>query len=302
MQLKSSLEKRLGVLLTLPPIRQHNNVLTLRHAQTDMFTASPADGVAWVTGAGTGIGRAVALALAQKGFVTLLTGRRREVLDEVVRAGEIQGLSGRLYAFPCDVAQVQDMERLVETIETRHGPVALAFLNAGIAPYVKAEALDREAFQACCDVNIMGVVNALAPLLARMAQRGRGQVAVNASVAGYGGLPRAAAYGASKAALIHMCESLKFDCDRKGVRLQVVNPGFVDTPLTRSNDFPMPFQINADAAARRILDGLEQGGFEITFPRRLSWLLKAVNLLPYRLYFPLIARATGWTATRSENH
>ncbi len=127
-----------------------------------------------------------------------------------------------------------------------------------------------------------------------MKERGKGQVAVNASVAGYRGLPKAAAYGASKAAAIHLCEALKFDCDNMGVVMQVVNPGFIDTPLTRKNDFPMPFLLPMDEAGRRVVDGFEKGRFEVTFPRRLAFILKLLRIAPYALYFPLVARATGW--------
>jgi NAD(P)-dependent dehydrogenase (short-subunit alcohol dehydrogenase family) len=257
-----------------------------------MYRAVPEHGVAWVTGAGSGIGRAVAIHLAAQGFTVAITGRRLEALEDVVR--ETSHLKGRVIAHPGDVSNAAHMAEIVSSIEAVHGPVALSFLNAGVAPYVKAESLDIAAFQQSMNINFMGAVHALGPLLERMKQRGRGQIAVNASVAGYGGLPQAAAYGASKAAVIHMCEALKFDCDRMGITLQVVNPGFVDTPLTRKNDFPMPFVVTEEKAAERILQGLQSGGFEITFPRRLAWSLKALNLLPYSLYFRLVARITGW--------
>lgn len=254
--------------------------------------ATPGDGCAWVTGASSGIGRAVALELARRGWTVAVTARRLGELEAL--AAETGTGPGRIIAHPCDVADRDGMAAVLETIETTHGPVALAFFNAGVAPYVKAGALDIDAFRQAVEINIMGAVHGLAPLLERMGVRGRGQVAVNASVAGYGGLPQAAAYGASKAAMIHMCEALKFDCDNLGIRLQVVNPGFVDTPLTAKNRFPMPFMVSMAEASRRVVDGFAHSGFEITFPRRLSWILKAVNLLPYPAYFWLVARATGW--------
>lgn len=252
----------------------------------------PADGVAWVTGASSGIGKAVALELARRGWTVAVTARRLDQLEAL--GAEAAGASGRLVAHVADVTDEGRLAEVVETIESVHGPIALAFLNAGVAPYTRAGTLDIAAFEQAFAVNVLGVAKGLAPVLQRMAARGRGQVAVNASIAGYGGLPRAAAYGASKAAVIHMCEALKFDCDLLGITLQVVNPGFIDTPLTATNDFPMPFLMPMDEAARRIVDGFAKGGFEITFPRRLGWILKAANLLPYPLYFRLIALATGW--------
>lgn len=259
-----------------------------------LATMKPADGVAWITGASSGIGKATALEMARRGWTVCATARRVEDLEAVADAAA--GLSGRIVAHACDVTDEAAMASVVETIERVHGPIALAFLNAGVAPYTRAGTLDVAAFRMAMNVNVLGVVNGLSPALARMSARRRGQVAVNASIAGYRGLPQAAAYGASKAAAIHLCEALKFDCDNLGITLQVVNPGFIDTPLTRKNEFPMPFLMSMDEAARRVVDGFERGGFEVIFPRRLALILKLMRMLPYRIYFPLVARATGWKA------
>ncbi len=186
------------------------------------------------------------------------------------------------------------MGAAAEAAERAHGPIALAFFNAGIAPYVRAPNLDVAEVKRAFDINVMGVVHGLSAVMPRMAERGRGQIAVNASIAGYGGLPKSAAYGATKAALINMCEALRFDCDNLGLVMQLVNPGFVETPLTGKNDFPMPFMMrNEDASAPRRVTVLS-GRFEITFPRRFAYLMKAINLLPYPLYFALVGRTTGW--------
>ena len=139
----------------------------------------------------------------------------------------------------------------------------------------------------------LGVVNCLAPVLATMRTRRAGHIAIVASVAGYGGLPTAAAYGPTKAALINMAQSLKLDCDRLGIKLQLVNPGFVKTPLTDRNEFPMPFLIPVEAAVDALVAGLASNRFEITFPRRFAFMLKALNLLPYAAYFAAIRRITG---------
>lgn len=253
---------------------------------------TPQDGVAWITGASSGIGRATALEMARRGWTVCATARRLEDLEAL--AQEASGLSGRIVAHVCDVTDEMAMAGVVQTIETVHGPIALAFFNAGVAPYTRAGALDVEAFRQALNVNVLGAANGLAPVLTRMSARRKGQVAVNASIAGYRGLPKAAAYGASKAAAIHMCEALKFDCDNLGITMQVVNPGFIDTPLTRKNDFPMPFLMSMEDAARRVVNGFERGRFEIIFPRRLAFILKLLRILPYSWYFALVARNTGW--------
>ena len=256
----------------------------------------PGDGVAWITGASSGIGEAVALELAQRGWTVAITARRLDQLEEIARRAE--GLPGRVVAHAGDVTETGAMKALVDAIESVHGPIALAFVNAGIAPDSPG-VLDMAVFERIIAVNLTGTARAMSAVIARMTPRKRGQVAINASVAGYGGLPASSAYGVSKAAAIHLAETLKFQCERDGIRVQVVNPGWIDTPMTRPKDLPMPFIISQDEAARRIVDGFERGGFEITFPRRLSWVMKAVNLLPYPLYFWLIARAARRTKTTS---
>ena len=128
-----------------------------------------------------------------------------------------------------------------------------------------------------------------------MERRGKGQIAVTSSLAGYGGIARSSAYGSSKAALIYMAEALKLTYEPKGLTIQIVNPGFVHTAMTAQNNFKMPFIMGADRAATLICDGFEKGGFEIAFPRRLAYSFKAMCLLPYALYFRLMGRTAKWT-------
>jgi NAD(P)-dependent dehydrogenase (short-subunit alcohol dehydrogenase family) len=256
----------------------------------ELFRARPADGVAWVTGASSGIGRATVLELVRRGWTVAATARRPGELDSLAAAATGPG---RVLPLPGDVTDEAAMRAVVERIEAEAGPIVLAFLNAGIYQPTRAVPFEPEVFRKTFDVNVMGTVYGLGAVLPRLIGRGRGQVAINASVAGYGGLPLAAAYGATKAALINMAASLKFDLDRKGVRIQVVNPGFVETPATSINKHPMPFIIPDAEAARRICDGFERAGFEIAFPRRFAFLLKLVNALPYALYFPVVAAMTG---------
>jgi NAD(P)-dependent dehydrogenase (short-subunit alcohol dehydrogenase family) len=178
-------------------------------------------------------------------------------------------------------------------VEREHGAIALAFLNVGTYFPDSDDDLGGDGFRKTFAVNLDGTVNLIGPLVRAMKTRGRGQIAVNASVAGYGGLPRAIAYSSSKSALIAMCEALKFDLDKLGITIQVVCPGFVKTPLTDKNDFPMPFLISVEEAGRRILDGFARGGFEIAFPKRMAWMLKFINMLPYSWYFWLVGKSTG---------
>lgn len=248
----------------------------------------PADGVAWITGASSGIGAAAALELAARGWQVAVSARRLEALEELAARG--QGLPGRIVAHRGDVTDAAAMAAIVETIEHVHGPIALAFLNAGMSPPMPRGACDADAFAQAFAVNLLGVVKALEPLMPRMAGRGRGQIAVNGSLAGYRGLPLAPAYGASKAAVIHLCESLAFSCAGQGILLQLVSPGFVATPLVSGMGAPMPFAMTPEEAARRIVDGFERGRFEIAFPHRLAWPAKAGRLLPFRLYAGLLRR------------
>jgi len=247
----------------------------------------PKDGVAWVTGASSGIGAAVALELAGRGWTVAITARRTDALEAVARAAD--GLPGRIVAHAGDVTDAQAMRGIAEAIESIHGPIALAFLNAGIASG-QGKQIDAETVEKVVAVNLLGVAKSLFAVKPRMVARGRGQIAVNASLVGYRGLPGAAAYGAAKAGVIYLCESLRFDCKAAGILLQLVNPGFVETPMTQGRRFAMPFLLTVEEGARRIVDGFERSGFEITFPRRLAWLLKAARLLPYPAYFALMSR------------
>lgn len=244
--------------------------------------------VAWVTGASSGIGEALALRLARDGRRVIASARNAAALDDLARRAD-----GRIAPAPLDVTDAAACAGRIEEIETTQGQIELAVLNAGTHRPMSADDFTVETMRALVEINLMGVANCLAPLLARMRARRRGHIAVVASVAGYGGLPTAAAYGATKAALINMTEALKPDCDRLGIKLQLVNPGFVKTPLTDRNEFPMPFLMPVDAAVDALVSGLASERFEIVFPRRFAVLLKALNALPYGAYFSLVRRMTG---------
>ncbi len=241
------------------------------------------NGLVWITGASSGIGRGLALLMAKRGHRVAISARRAESLEEVVK--EAEPLKGTLYPVPLDVTDEAQVRAAVDAMESEHGEIALAVLNAGTHIPLDVEDFNTEAFRKLIDVNVMGVVNCLAPIIERMRARKRGHIAVVASVAGYCGLPSAAAYGLTKAGLINMCEALEPELALDGVQLQLVNPGFVRTPLTDKNDFNMPFLMELDAAAAAFYEGLQSDRFEIVFPRRMACAMASLRRLPYRLFF-----------------
>lgn len=261
-----------------------------KEINSPMFRAQPKDGIVWVTGASEGIGRALALQLGALGYRVALTARRREALDDLAAR-----IPDRFFAFPGDVTNREAMARIVMAIEAAHGPIALAILNAGIYDQRERRGFDAAVAWATVETNLGGVIFCAAPVIAAMRSRGRGQVAMVASLAGYRGIPGSLAYGASKSAVIHLAEGLKLTYEPEGLTIQVITPGFVRTAMTAGNNYGMPFMVDADVAARIILRGLAKGGFEITFPKRLAYVLKAASLLPDALFFRLMARAAKRT-------
>lgn len=256
------------------------------------YTAKASDGSAWVTGASSGIGRSLALKLADEGYTVYATARSEDDLEAL--ANESEARTGTIIAAPGDVTDTEAMAQLVSRIDSEGGGLALAVFNAGVYLPAHGETLDVSDFDKSFAVNLSGVVNGLVPAIEHMKVRGRGQLAIVSSVTGYGGLPTSAAYGATKAALINLAESLKFDLDKLGLHIQVINPGFVDTPATADNAFTMPALMQPEDAAARIAEGLKSRSFEITFPRRFTFVLKLLQLLPYSVYFAAINAATGW--------
>lgn len=256
------------------------------------YQAVPSDGIAWITGASSGLGYHVAKRLAAAGWTVAATARSAGDLNAL--AEECSGLPGNIVPAAGDVTDQAAMGRIAERLMAEHGGIALLILNAGIYLPLRASELRLEDFDRSFAVNLNGVTNCLVPCLDHMRARRRGQIAIVSSVAGYGGLPTSAAYGATKAGLTNMAESLKFDLDLFNIHIQIVHPGFIDTPATQSNPFPMPFLMDVEEAAERLVKGLNSDRFEITFPRRFTYGLKFINLLPYPLYFWLVNRATGW--------
>ncbi len=236
-----------------------------------------------------GLGRALALRCAQEGWAVVASARGREQLDSLVE--EADALPGRVIAVPLDVTDAPAVAAAVEHIESNLSPIGIAVLNAGTHRPMSATDFKAADVDALLRLNVLGVANCLQALLPIMIGRRQGRLALVASLAGYAGLPSAAGYGASKAAVINMAEALKPELDTHGVKIQLVNPGFVETPLTDKNEFPMPFLMTAPAAAEAFFRGLSSDAFEILFPRRFAYLMKLLRLLPYRLFFALTRRA-----------
>jgi NAD(P)-dependent dehydrogenase (short-subunit alcohol dehydrogenase family) len=252
------------------------------------YVARPDHGIVWISGASSGIGRALALKLAGEGFRVAVTARNHDKLLELQT--QAAGLQGSIIVLDGDVTNAEDMEHTVAAIEYQHGTLAMAILNAGVYLPVDGAHLKHEDFERSFAVNLSGVVNCLIPAVRHMKSKGQGQIAIVSSVTGYGGLPTSAAYGATKAALINMAESLNFDLGRVGILIQLVTPGFIETPLTAKNKFPMPGLMSTDDAAAAIAAGLKSPSFEITFPKSFTYKMKLMKLLPYSLYFRLVRR------------
>jgi short-subunit dehydrogenase len=229
----------------------------------------------WITGASTGIGAATARELAARGHELFLTARSADKLGALV--GE---------ARPGDVTDREAMRRIAEEI----APLDIALLGAGTYEPVTLDTFRAELFRSHLEVNVMGTVHCIESVLPEMLQRRAGRIAIVASVTGFAALPRAEAYGATKAFLISMCDSLRADLDGSGVSVTVVNPGYVRTPLTDQNDFKMPFLMDADEAGRIIADGLERGKPEISFPLRMALVMKLLGSAPGALARPYTAR------------
>ncbi len=253
-----------------------------------MSEAATAGRCAWITGASSGIGHALARRMARDGWRVAVSARGAEALTAL--EAEAADWTGEIHAFPLDVTDAAAAEATVGAIEARLGPIDQAVLNAGSHQPVRAEGLSNEPFSRLIELNLMGSVHCLTAVLPSMMARRAGRIAVVASLAGYRGLPTAAAYGMTKGGLINMAEALKPELDGYGIHLQVVNPGFVRTPLTDKNDFEMPFLMELEPAAEAFYRGLRSDRFEVVFPLRFALILKLLRILPYPLAFAVTRR------------
>lgn len=242
-------------------------------------------GVAWIIGGGSGIGAAVARLLAERGWTVAISGRRRDKLDAVA-AG-----NGAIRPYPLDVTDADAIAQTVSTIASDLGRIDLFIFGAAAWQPMDVGDYEFEKFSKVVDTNYLGVIRVANPLLAQMDKQGGGHFAVIASVAGYFGLPRSAAYSSTKGGLINLLETMRSELAPRNINVRMIAPGFVKSELTDKNDFPMPFLMETDEAAKRIVDGLTQSDrFEIAFPKRMVWLMKTVRWLPYPVFFWLTGK------------
>ncbi len=246
-----------------------------------------ADQRVWVIGASTGIGEACAHLLLDLGARVAFSARSIDKLQATT-----DGVA-RALAAPLDVTDRASVGQACERIVAQWGGIDLVLVVAGGYNEMRVDSFDLAAANRMIDLNLRGVFNCLDVVLPLLLGQGSGGIGIVASVAGFGGLPKALVYGPTKAALINLSESLYLDLRPRGIAVYQINPGFVDTPLTANNDFKMPALMTADDAADEMVRGFERGQFHIHFPKRFTTGLRLARLLPYRLYFWLIHKVTG---------
>lgn len=242
----------------------------------------------WLIGASSGIGAALARELARRGARLALSARS---------AGKLQALVAELPSearvLPLDLRDADAVQDAARDLLDRWQGWDLVVILAGAYSPMRADQLDLAVARQMVETNLMGVYHALAATLPTLLAQKQGGVAIVSSVAGYVGLPQSLVYGPTKAALINLAESLYGDLHPQGLGVYLIDPGFVDTPLTRGNEFHMPALMTPEAAALAILEGLGRGQFEIHFPRRFTLWLKLLRLLPYRWQLAAVRRFTG---------
>jgi NAD(P)-dependent dehydrogenase (short-subunit alcohol dehydrogenase family) len=240
----------------------------------------------WLVGASTGIGLACAQALREAGAMVVVSARTPQGVENWAAQDPL------VQWRPLDVAVNADVQATARAILSE-GPLDLVVYAAGYYRAQRATAIDLDDLLQHDKVNYQGALQVINAVLPDMLARQGGHISLLSSVAGWRGLPNGLAYGPTKAALTHLAETLYLDLQDQGIAVSVVNPGFVDTPLTAQNQFTMPALISSEQAAREMLKGWAQGQFDIHFPKRFTLWLKLLRLLPYRLYFPLVRKFTG---------
>lgn len=237
----------------------------------------------WVIGASSGIGRALSIHLAKAGARVAVSARRKDELDSLA-----QEMGEGHVVVPLDVADAEMMLAAVRTVGESMGRIDRVIFLSAIYHPMRLDQLDLNITKHMLDVNVMGAFHLIHAVLPMLKEQKSGQIALCASVAGYVGLPGGQPYSATKAAIQNLAESLCAECP-PAIDVKIINPGFVKTPLTDKNDFHMPMMMSTEAAAEAIARGLKSSVFEIHFPKRFTYFMKFLKLLPASLQF-LITR------------
>ena len=236
----------------------------------------------WITGASSGIGKAVAEKFAKEGWKVAVSARRKEILDSMANNQNIT-------SFPLNVVNKEDCINVFESIVSKFNTVDLCIFCSGIYERNLEQDINIENMKLTMEVNFFGTVNCVKAVEKYFKNRKDGHISIVSSIAGYRGLPKSSGYGPSKAALSNLTECLYFDFKRHNVRVSLISPGFIKTPMTDKNEFHMPFIKSPEFAANKIYDGLtKSNSFEIHFPKQLTLILKFLRILPYKIYLFLI--------------
>ena len=241
----------------------------------------------FITGASSGIGAALAGQLTVAGHQVSAVARRQQRLASLSKQHDA------FHGYVADVGDAASLATAINKAKAESGTIDVAILNAGIYQPQDGTKIDPQIYANHMTINYLGVVNALAGLVPDMVREGEGHIAIVSSVAGWRGLPKSAAYGPTKAALISLAESLYFDLVPHGLKIQVICPGFVDSEATAVNNFEMPDLISADSAASAIISGMQGHDFSINFPKSFTRKMGLLRLLPDRLFFRLVGKQTG---------
>ena len=245
--------------------------------------------VIWITGGSTGIGKALALKFANKGWKVAVSARRENLLKE------IEENNGNIVSFPLDVTNKENCISIFQDIVNKLGNVDICVFSTGTWNPKKEKEIDVEQIEDVMKVNFFGTLNCIKSVEKYFKEKGNGQISIVSSIAGYRGLPNSTGYGPSKSALNNLAESLYFDFKRYGVRISIISPGFIKTPMTDKNDFKMPFLKTVDYAADKIYEGLiNSKKFEIDFPKQLTLILKLFKIMPNKLYLSLVEKLTKY--------
>ena len=243
--------------------------------------------VIWITGGGTGIGKAVAIKFANQGWKVAISGRRENILKEV------EDINPNIKSFPLDVNDKGKCFEIMKNIKEEFGDIDICFFSTGTWNPKKEREIDVAQIEKVFKVNFFGTLNCIKSVEDHFRNKKNGIITIVSSIAGYKGLPNSTGYGPSKAALNNLAESLYFDFGRYNVRVCLVSPGFIKTPMTDKNDFKMPFLKTPEYSADKIYNGLiNSNKFEIHFPKSLTLILKFFKIIPDRLYFYLVKKMT----------